>query len=141
MIGQRTTAAAISARERGIAAVLQRGTNLRWPIMLLGGSQVCLVSGFVACVGHLSPPVEVKAHRRPPRKDDRQCAIDSRTLTVAVGRVPMQRFFKLCRSRRSFEVARQNLTIRCVVTVKFPVRFLIRTKGRALQRDAREQPA
>ena len=62
-------------------------------------------------------------------------------LSAAMRRVPIQRPFKLSRDRRSFEVAGQNFTIRCVAAVEFPVGFLIRTKRRAFQRDACEQPA
>src|ERR1019366_2538828 len=62
-------------------------------------------------------------------------------LSRALGRLPMQRPFKLSRGRRRLEVARQNLTIRRVAAVKFLVGFPTRTERRAFQRNAREQPA
>src|ERR1017187_1403265 len=65
---------------------------------------------------------------------------DKPRLSAALGRVSIQRHFKLSSSRRSFDVAGQNLAIRCVAAVEFLVGCPIRTKRRALQRDACEQP-
>jgi hypothetical protein len=61
-------------------------------------------------------------------------------LLVAFGRVPIQRVFKFSRGRRSFELAGQNLTIGCVVSVEFTIGIPIRPKRRAGQRDACENP-
>ena len=53
----------------------------------------------------------------------------------------MQRPFKLCRSRRSFEIARQNFTVRRILAVKFPIGVRVGSQCRAFQRDTGEQSA
>jgi hypothetical protein len=80
-------------------------------------------------------------HRRPIHRRHAAEKREKARLSAALRRLPIQCMFKLSRDRRSFDIAGENFTIRCVATVKFPVGFLIRTKSRAFQRDAREQPA
>ena len=99
--------------------------GLRRKVMPLGGFHVFLVPGFLVCIGRGFPPVNrirasVFFFGTPP-SGRRVMRFPNPTLSVAVGRVAVQRPLKLCRSRRSFEIARQNLTVCRVATVKFPI--------------------
>jgi len=69
----------------------------------------------------------------PPRARAVPFRIRKPHLSFALGRLPIQRPFKLSRGRRSFEVAGQNFTIRCVAAVEFFVGVPIRTKRGAVQ--------
>jgi len=120
-----------------------RAMGLGRKVMLRGGAPVFLVRGFLLFVGHgflLGNSFQASCVLF------RRIALGGRAMryvrvSVAVRRVPMQRSFKPCRSRGSSEIARQNLTIRRIAAVEFPIGIRVGSQCRAFQRDAGEQSA
>ena len=121
-------------------AISLNGNALRemTPALEFPPAMPAVTPGHVALATELA--LEVLAKDGQPQFN---CALGlsesrSRGLVSAFGGIPTQRVFELSRDLRRLKVAGQNLTIGRVVTVEFPVSFLIRAKRRAFQRDTRE---